>query len=210
MAVHLGLAFAHLGLEKIDELFIAFWNTPNAVRHKEFVSFIGRGVISREQAGEEWFKENGVKLDKLVGLWEWLLENEAVEREVFSGFGFWINPKKEIIQDKELVLLVSKTLKRSEGEIDWDYGLNERLERFAEANPKETLEIIRNFLLKDAELNPYRRVPMFSLENEIKKAFTIIYKDDELKDAVRELIDLLIEKGSSMFWGLKDVLGGDE
>jgi hypothetical protein len=51
---------------------------------------------------------------------------------------------------------------------------------------------------------------MFSLDNEIKQSLEIIYKNgnDSIKQKVVDLINSLIDKGSSMFWGLKDVING--
>ena len=70
----------------------------------------------------------------------------------------------------------------------------QRLKVFAGIDPVNTLEIIKNYLLLDGELNPHRRSPLFSLENEIKEALVIIYKDPTLKSAVKDLVDILIER----------------
>lgn len=207
LAVHFALAYAHLDLDVEDPLFALFWRTPNETRHYEFVSFIGRSCISRDQGSDTWFKENNVSKDKLISFWDWVLgANIAVEKKAFSGFGFWVNPDKEIIDEKIIVKNLAQTLKKSDGEIDWDYGLMRRLKTFAEIDPVNTLAIIKSYLLSGGELNPNRRVPMFSLESEIKDALTIIYRDPSLKDGVEDLINILIEKGSSSFWGLKEVI----
>ena len=113
-----------------------------------------------------------------------------------------------MIDEKIIIKNLSLTLEKSEGEIDWDYGLTRRVKVFAEIEPVNTLEVIRHFLLHGGELNSHRRVPLFSIDSEIKEALEIIYKTDALKPKVEELINLLIEKGSSVFWGLKDVLKG--
>lgn len=210
LATHLALAYAHFDLKIGDPIFDLFWKTPNETRHHEFTSFIGRSCLTRDQAGDEWFKENKVSKEKLVEFWKWMLTTDVpIEPKAFAGFGFWINPNEEILDDKIVIENIALTLKRSEGEIDWDYGLTRRLKTFAETDPANTLEIIRNYLLKDGELNPHRRSPVFSLEHEIKEALTIIYKDPALKKKVEDLINALIEKGSSVFWGLKDILGQD-
>ena len=205
LAIHLALAFIYLGLEMSDSLFIQFWNTPNTKRHKEFISFIGRSILTRDKAGEGWLKENKVSKEKLIKFWSWALENVS-ELEAFSGFGYWINPDKEIIDEKIVVKNLAITLKRSEGNIDWDYGLTRRLKAFAEIDPTNTLELIQYFLLHNGELNTHRRVPLFSIDSEIKEALEIIYKNNRLKSEVEKLVNTLIEKGSSLFWGLKEVI----
>lgn len=207
LATHLALAYAHLDLKIGDPLFDLFWKTPNVTRHHEFASFLGRSCLTRDSAGDEWLKANKVSKEKLIEFWNWMLDTDIpIDSNAFAGFGFWMNPDKEVIDEKIIVKNLVATLKKSNGEIDWDYGLMQRLKVFAGIDPVNTLEIIKNYLLLDGELNPHRRSPLFSLENEIKEALVIIYKDPTLKSAVKDLIDMLIEKGSSSFWGLKDVL----
>ena len=207
LATHLALAYAHLDFKISDPLFDLFWKTPNEQRHYEFISFIGRSCLTRAQAGDEWIKENNVSKDKLVELWNWMLATDIkIEPKAFSGFGFWINPDLEVIDEKIIVKNLPTTLFKSEGEIDWDYGLTNRLCIFAKIDPSGTLEIIKNFLLFNDELNAHRRSPLFSIDSEIKDALDIIYKDDAHKKGVTDLINLLIEKGGSMFWNLKKVI----
>lgn len=208
LAIHIALAFAHLGLEFNDPLFVQFWNTPNTKRHQEFISFIGRSCLTRDQAGDKWLEENKVSKEKLLKFWDWALENVS-EAEALAGFGFWINPNIEVLDEQVVIGKVAQTLKKSNGDFDWDYGLMRRLPIFAEKDGEQTLEIISNFLLDlNGNLNPNRRSPMFSLDNEIKQSLEIIYKNgnDSIKQKVVDLINSLIDKGSSMFWGLKDVI----
>lgn len=208
LAVHMALAYAHLGLEVTDPLFKKFWSISNKERHQEFISFIGKNCLTRDQAGDEWLEKNKVSKDKLLKFWDWAIEN-ITEPEAFSGFGMWINPSKEVLNDSEVIERISESLKKANGNINWDYGLMKRLPIFAEKDPDRTLEIINNFLLDStANLNQHRRAPLFSIDNEIKEALDVVYKngDDTMKQKVVDLVNLLIEKGSSTFWGLKDVL----
>ncbi|OGJ54781.1 hypothetical protein A2880_03340 [Candidatus Peribacteria bacterium RIFCSPHIGHO2_01_FULL_49_38] len=207
LAAHIALAYAHFDFNNDNPLFELFWKTPNETRHYEFVSFIGRTCITRSQAGDAWFAENNVSKPKLIGFWDWILATDIkIEPKAFSGFGFWINPDNEVIDEKIIIKNLPLTLEKAEGEVDWDYGLTRRIKVFAEIDPTNTLEVIRHFLLHDGELNSHRRVPLFSVDSEIKEALGIIYKDDALKPNVVELVNQLIEKGSSIFWGLKDIL----
>jgi len=187
-------------------LFMQFWSVPNITRHKEFISFIGRSILTRDQASEEWLKENKVSKEKLIKFWDWALKN-APEPEVLSGFGFWIKPDKEILDDKIVIEKMVETLKKSNGDIDWDYGLLNRLPIFADKNGEKTLEIISTYLLdSNNNLNQNRHVPLHDAE--IKEALKIIYKSgsNAIQQKVVDLINILIEKGSSMFWDLKEVV----
>lgn len=209
LAIHLALAFAHFDFDIGDPLFKLFWETPSETRHYEFVSFLGRSCLTRSQAGDGWFKENNVSKEKLIEFWNWILNVELpIEPKAFAGFGFWINPDKEVIDEKIIIKNLPATLEKSKGDIDWDYGLVSRLNKFARIDPHDTLGVVRNFLLLGDGLNPHRRMPLFSLDSEIKDALTMIYAggDSAMKKEVSELVNTLIEKGSSIFWGLKEVL----
>ncbi len=207
LAIHLALAFVHLGLKINDPLYTQFWDTPNITRHKEFISFIGRSNLTIDKASDEWLKENRVSKEKLIEFWNWALSSVS-EPKVLSGFGYWVNPDKEILNDSDMVEKMAQTLKKSSGDIDWDYGLLKRLPIFAEKDGEKTMCIILNYLLDSKNnLNQSRRE--YSLyRNEIKEALKIIYKNgnDLTRQKVVDLINTLIEKGSSMFWELKEVL----
>lgn len=207
LAVHLALAFVHFGLKISDPLLTQFWSEPNIKRHQEFISFVGRDCLSRSQISDEWLKENKVDKDKLIEFWTWALEN--AEPEALSGFGTWVNQDKGVLDDKIVAEKMAETLRISGGEIEWDYALMKRLPVFAEKNGDKTLEIIENYLLdkSKSKLNQNQQAPL-SYRDEIKKALEVIYKNgnNEIKQKVVGLINTLIEKGSSMFWGLKEVI----
>jgi hypothetical protein len=209
LAIHLALAFAHLGLEIEDSLFTQFWAKSNIVRHKEFISFIGQSCLNKDVVTDEWLKENKVDKGKLLKFWDWALDNSNVpEPEDLSGFGFWINPNKEIIDDSIVVEKMAETLKRSRGSIYWDYGLLRRLPIFAEKNGEKTLEIIFSYLIDSkGDLNQNHRASVM-YQPEFREALKIIHKngDGAMRQKVTELVNTLIEKGSSIFWGLKEIL----
>lgn len=213
LAVHLALAFTHLNLNIGDPLFEQFWAKPNTKRQYEFVSFIGRSVLTRDQVNDEWLKEHNVSKEKLIKFWDWILDNEKInDPKIFSGFDFWIRPDKdkEVLDDNLVIERVARTLKKSDGDVDWDYGLLERLPIFASKNGEKTLEIISSYLLDlKGNLNKNRRTP-FLREDRIKEALKTIYVsgNDETRQKVTDLINNLIEKGSNMFWNLKEVISG--
>ncbi len=210
LVIHIALAFAHFGLKMTDPLFVQLWNTPNIARHEEFISFLGRTFFTKDQVSEEWLKAHG--REKLIAFWDWILLNDKItDPKVLSAFGFWINPSKEVFDDTIIIKNIAETFKKSNGSIGWDYGLLKRLPVFAEKNGEKVLEIISSYLLSpEQELNPNRRSPLL-YDHEIKEALDIIYKngDKALKLEVKDFIGLLIEKGSSMFWDLKEIVKED-
>ena len=210
LAIHVALAFVHLGLEIEDPLFVQFWDKPNITRHQEFISFIGRSCLTRDQASDQWLLENKISKEKLLKFWDWALKNVA-EPEALAGFGFWVNPNNEVLDESLVIEKMARTLEKSDGDIDWDYGLLRRLPIFAEKNTERTFEIISHFLLDSRNnLNQNRRAPLM-YETEIKDALKIIYKNgaSAIKQKITNLINTLIEKGSSMFWNLKEVINDD-
>ena len=149
-----------------------------------------------------------ISKEKLLKFWDWVLsEKNIIDTKVLSGFGFWINPDAEVLDDSSVVKKIAETLKKSDGDIDWDYGLMQRLVKFAKIDPNNTLLIIKSYLLdKKGNLNQNRRIPMFSIDKEIKEALGIIYQKPDLKQEVSDLISQLFQKGSTLFWGLGSIL----
>ena len=208
LAIHLALAFTHFNIDINDPLVSAFWKKINITRQQEFVSFIGRSCLTKDVVSDKWLEENHISKEKLINFWGWVIEN-VKESEIFSGFGFWINPDKEIINDNVAVEKMADTLKISRGNIDWDYGLLQRLPYFAGKNPEKCLEVIWCYLLdSNNSLNSFRHRGPLLYDGKIKEALTIIYKSGSksVQEKVVELINTLLEKGSSTFWQLKEVL----
>jgi hypothetical protein len=207
LATHLALAFAYANLKIGDNLFSQFWSNKNPVRHKEFISFIGQSCLNKEHISDEWLTKNNVSKEKLMQFWNWCLENIS-DAEALSGFGFWINPKVEVLDDNILVENIASTLKRSNGKLNWDHGFLQRLPTFAKVNSPKTLEAITYYLL-DAEgnLNPNRHRPIYH-DKEIKEALNIIYQsqDKQLKQKTIDLINSLIGQESQAFWDLEEII----
>jgi len=207
VADHLALAFIYFSEFGFDhDLFKKFWIAPKPESHKEFISFIGHHCLSQDYSGGEWFKKNKVSKKKLVEFWKWAIENTPDSKSL-SGFGQWVNPHKEVLNDGVVVEKMAETLKKTRGDIDWDYGLLKRLSIFAGKNGNVTLSIIHSYLLDSANnLNKNRLMPIYL--SEIKESMKIIYRDGskETKQKVSDLINILIGKGSAMYWPLKDVI----
>ena len=209
LAIHIALAFTNFDIDIEEDLIKTFWNTDNPnnqARYHEFISFIGSSIIYRDDANV-FIKDKKINLKKIEKFWNWALENIDDEK-VLSGFGHWINPNSEVLNDSFVAEKIAETLRKSDGDIDWDYGLMQRLIKFAEINPEDTISIIENYFLdKEGGLNKHRGVPMFHIDNEIKEALDIIYrKNKNLRSKIENLINTLIKKGSSIFWSLEDIL----
>lgn len=209
LGVHIALAFLYLGMEIGDTLFELFWNVQNAERHNEFLTFIGRSCFNKSGASDEWLEEHKISKDKLLQLWDWVLENANIkDPKIFSGFGYWINPEKEILDDRTVIEKIAKTLNKSGGSLNWDYSFEQRLSKFAQVDTANTLLAIRNlFLNSEGNLNKEAQEYYFEMDK-IREALNIIYTkgDIEIKKEVADLINTLIVKGSRPFWPLEEIL----
>lgn len=206
LATHFALAYVHFPDFKIgSDLFNLFWKTKNAKWHEEFVSFVGRHAISRDNAAG-FILENKIDVEKIKSLWDWVLNN-VKDENVFSGFGFWVDKEQDVFKDsKWLAEHIKKTLAKSKGGINWDYGLIKSLPILAEQAPEETYEILKIYLLDQYENKPEFRNSVYI--DDFLAAFNVLYKngDGDIKSKIHNLISELILKGSSRFWKLKEVI----
>ena len=209
LAVHLALVFAYFDKDMNGDLFEAFWKQKNTKRHHEFISFLGRDLLSRGQTTEKKLEVTGDVMEKLVNFWDWILgQSNTEDPEVLSAFGFWINPDREVLTDIDVIERLNKTLKKSNGDLEWEYGFLNRLVSFAQKNPTTTFELITNYMLSpEGNLNQHQS-GMLRFHDEMKEALRIIYRSEDgiYKEQVTELVSTLIEKGSQRFWGLKEIL----
>ncbi|RPI19197.1 MAG: hypothetical protein EHM58_02450 [Ignavibacteriae bacterium] len=207
LASHIALAFAFSNLEITDELFIYFWEQKNVTRHREFISYIGKSCLNKNHITEGWLEKKKVSKKKLLDFWNWRLEN-VTDEEILSGFDFWVNPKKEVIDDNILLENITKTLKKSGGRMGWDYGFVRRLPAFAKVNGSKTLVAISYYLLDcKGKINPNRHRPLY-FNKEINTSLKIIYKSgtELVKQQTIDLINKLISQGSKAFWELEEII----
>jgi len=209
LAIHLALAFMHY--EEFDfehPLFKSFWEKDNPDQQADFMSFLGRSFVSgsNTSANDLLEKEPSSK-QRLKDMWDWLLEN-CNESQPFIEMGFWISLEKSIFETKWLAEHVRKSLEKTNGVLDWDYGLEKTINHFAKEAPKETLEIARLYLLEGGVRGTNKRFPMH-IDNEWREALEILYKSKATKSGTYTLIDDLVREGGSTFWGLKDVIANE-
>lgn len=203
IATHLALAFMHyeeFGFK--HDLFKQFWSTENLKRHKEFISFMGRYGVSRDSA-VEWVKYNKVDVENLKRFWNWILEH-STDPNTLVAFGFWIKADNGIFELPWLAEHIRKTLEKTKGVVDWDYGLMRSIPSLAKSASSDTLKILRLFLLEAGVRSKTLRMP-FSMDNEWFEAFRILYSNPDTKSDTYTLIDDLIREGGSIFWNLKGI-----
>jgi len=206
LATHLALAFIHYGEFSFDSaLFKKFLDKGSEKQIAKFISFIGRSVINGDNAKLDEFvhKDNEVK-QKLVKLWDWVLENKD-DVEIFEDFGLWINTDKNLFEIGWLIDHVEKTLNKSQGILEWELGLRKSIVKFAETSPKNTIKIVKLFLLDSWERRKQSNV-YYHVDKEWLDTFTVLYDNPETKDETYKLINDLILKGGSIFWALEEIV----
>lgn len=205
LATHLALAFAHFG-EKFtfkNSLFEFFWKTKNEKRHAEFVKFLGRYCVSDEGALAitKTAEDKKALLAKLETFWDFALTLE--EPETLASFGSWTRPEQSVFENEaRIVKRLAQSLEISGGEIDWDYGLAQKLPDFARVAPSETLSILHSYLL--GKRNPDRR--WVFVDDKLKSAFEILLENSDTRPETLSLInDLLTTPNSRQYWELGDL-----
>lgn len=206
IATHIALAFIHYEDARFEHpLFKTFWEKGDIEQRKGFISFIGRSVISGDNAQiNEYLKQNPSVKELLRSLWDWVLE-KSTESELFVEFGFWVNLKKEIFEPAWLAERIRKTLEKTKGVFDWDYGLTQISINLSRGAPEDMLKIARLFFVDGGIRAGHQRRPYY-VEREWFDVFKNLYNNLATKQGTIELIDDLIREGGNPFWGLKNIL----
>ena len=208
IAEHLALAFIHYKKFGFDHpLFEAFWKENYPERHANFVDFLGHSYISGNNPNaHEFLKKQPESKERLKAFWNWLLENYENPKP-FIKFDYWINLENEIFEPAWLAERVRKTLEKTAGKLDSDFKLTKSIVQLAKANPKDTLEIVRLYLLEGGIRRGEQRELLLGTHDwgRWKEAFKILHDNSGTKPKTSALINKLLE-GGSQFWDLKKIL----
>jgi hypothetical protein len=204
LAIHLALAFTHFEDYGLDnELLKMFWEKGKTEQQASFVNFIGRMFISgNNERANKLLETNPQTKDRIKKLWDYLLKNYS-EPAIFKQMGFWMNLEKNIFDPKWLANHIRRTLEKTGGMIDWDYGLIKTIYKLSQEAPEETLEIARLTLLEGGIRRGDRR-PSLHIDNEWYGTFQNLY--NQLLEDTYKLINDLISEGGRNFWILEDIV----
>lgn len=206
LATHIALAFTYFPTFDLKHpLFKLFWETPNTKRQKEFISFIGRSIISKEKA-KDFIAKSKANLDRLKDFWGWAMDN-VTDKEALSGFGFWMNTKEDVLDKVWMSEYAYKTLEKSEGRLDWEYGLMKSIIELATLAPENTLKILKAYLDSRYISKTLDGFPhSIYVDREIFDSLDILYRNPTTREEVYNLINDLLPVGSGLFWKLKDII----
>ncbi len=204
LATHLSLAYIHFKDFTFDsDLYKAFWVMPNPKRWGEFISFIGRSIISRDQP-KNWLKEHPeVDSKKLEAFWDWALDN-CDEKKALQEFGFWMQTKDDIFDTVWLADHIDRTLEKTGGDIEWEIGFVDSLPTLAKVAPEKTLSALRRHLIDGSILKEARGY--IRVDGNLIDVLKTLYANSSTKDGTYKLINELLPIGGGQFWGLKSVL----
>ena len=205
VAQHFALAYVVSNFGFGDDLFENFWKKGRLNQHIAFVDKLGKFFISGKDPNTLNVLNNNPEAGhKLRKIWLWLLENYP-DPNVFKGIGFWIDIEKGLFQIDDLADLLVKTLERTNGNLDWDIGLQNNIVELAKNSPIETLEITRLYLLEGGVRKETNSL-FFILEENWLEVFHILYHLPETSQATSSLINDLIGEGGRFFWPLEKIL----
>jgi len=204
LATHISLAYVHFKDFGFDsDLYQAFWSTSNTKRWGEFISFIGRSVISRDRP-KDWFTEHPeVDQKKLEAFWDWALEH-CNDKEALQEFGFWMQTKDGIFDSVWLADHIDRTLEKTNGNLDWEIGFVDSLPDLAKVAPDKTLSALRRHLIDGNVLKEARGY--IRVDKTLTDVLETLYANASTKDGTYKLINELLPIGHGQFWGLKDIL----
>ena len=206
IATHVALAFIHYDDAQFEHpLFKLFWKKGTVEQRKEFISFIGRSVVSGDNAQiNEYLKKNPSVKELLKNFWDWVLETQT-EPALFEEFGFWSNLKKELFDPAWLAERIRKTLEKTNGVFDWDYGLSQIGVDLSLGAPEDMLKITKLFFVDGGIKAGHQRRPYY-VDREWFDVFKNLLQNPATKAGTIDLIDELVRDGGSPFWGLKELI----
>ena len=209
IAEHLALALMHYKRFGFDDpLFKAFWKKNHPKMHANFVEFLGHSYVSGNSASaHELLEKEAESKGRLKQFWDWLLEHYENPKP-FIQFDWWINLENGIFEPAGLAERVRKTLKKTQGALDSDFKLTQSIVRLAQANPEDTLEIARLYLLEGGIRRGGQRELLLGTDDWVQwvKVFKILNDNPGTKSETSILINKLIQEGGSPFWGLKEIV----
>lgn len=206
IASHFGLAFMYYeGFGFDHPLLKEFWSKNDPEQHADFISFLGRAFVSGDNAqANELLKNEPRAKARLMEVWDWMLEHYPDIRP-FTEFGVWINVRKNIFDARWLAEHIRKTLEKTKGKLDWDYGLMMSIEQLAKLAPDDTLIIARLYLLEGGVRTGGNRAPIH-LDQEWFEAMKTLYGHTGTRSGTIALINDLVRDGGITFWKLKEVI----
>lgn len=205
LATHLALAYMHFpDITLQSALLKKFFEEKSIKRHTEFISFLGRYIVSRNDA-KKWMRENSIQdAKKLEEFWDWILD-QNLDPKVYEAFGFWADAEWGVFDLVWQAEHVKRTLEKTNGAIEWDHNLQDSLVVYAQASPKNTLEIARLYFLNYLALRAENQ-GWIHTDEKIIEAFRLLHQNPETKEETEELINALLPHGNGVFWKLKDIL----
>lgn len=204
IAIHFALAFVYYEEFGFDHpLFKKFIKKADAKQLSEFINFLGRSYVAGEYNNIFKDKNSLWRLDRIKNFWNLMLKTKS-DSPSLKEFGTWISAGNEVLDIVWLTNMINQTLKLTNGDLRWDYGLLKSVEKLATEASQDALEILEKrflFVIRDKK----NQFPIRT-DKEWYSAFEILYKNEETRSKTYNLINELIEKGGRPFWNLEEIV----
>ncbi len=206
IAIHFALAlinYEDFGFD--NKVLKKFLKLARPEQLSEFISFIGKSYITGENSDVLKDVKSSWKLKRVKEFWLMILKKD-VNKDILGKFGTWVDTDSGVFEIKWLATMINKTLTKTGGLMDWDYGLLKSIEKIAEVCPDQALKIMDKHFT--ATIDSDKGTFPIREDKEWYNAFKIVYsaKDDKIKGNTYNLVSKLIEKGGRPFWDLEKIV----
>ncbi len=206
LSIHFALAFVYFEEFGLDnKLFKKFFVKANEKQLSEFVNFIGKSVITRENSDVLKDEKSPWRITRIKNFWELMLKDRA-KSPALKEFGSWMEANNNVFEIKWLANMIVQTLDATGGALNWDYELIKSIERLAADAPEQALLILERYFVWLIE-NKKHFFPIRD-DKEWYGAFKMLYEsgDKKIRDDTYNLVNKLIEKGGKQFWSLEGIV----
>jgi hypothetical protein len=204
LARHLAIAFVYdPDFDYDTSLFKKFWQSKEPNRHREFIEFIARQCILRQDI-EVWAAANKSSIEKIKTFWDWALTN-CSDADTLLSFGYWMKAEANVFDQKWLADHIVQTLRKTGGAIDFSFAVIQSLKVLAPIAPEAVLETLRLHLHTGRVDNP-SRPGWVHVDDDLVNTFKALSAATTTKEGTRKLINDLLPLGNGQFWRLKEAL----
>jgi hypothetical protein len=200
LAEHLMVLYwrGKLPLDESDGVLSQFWNKPSVALRAYAIEFVGRSLRNAEGSVEEEF------LDRLRILWAFRLKQSLSAEDPddymkeIAAFGSWFGSRK--LDDVWCIEQLDKVLDFTQGRIEPDFLVVERLTEISRRFPLDAVKFLRRIVLADREgwiILGSRDAVQALLQNVL---------DSDNQEARTKAIDLINELGAMGIHDFGDLL----
>jgi hypothetical protein len=198
---HLMIAFFYEIAEKEDSLLQFFYQKLKGKYTKQAVTFAGRFYVLHDDKNIK-----KPKLARMKEFWEWRLKESKSADVELREFGLWI--KKDFFNNKWMLEMLVKTLKKTNGLIEADHNIIEVLEELSDQYLELTSEALFLMIKSENQNGSIRILSKDKIKNIISKLFKS--NDKKNKKMAEDIVEYLLKLGDNEFLIFKKEINENE